>query len=83
MRVLHKSMLFFGIYIFGYIIYNGDEIKQGGETMPTLFITAGAKNTGFAIAQKFAEHGFDVALSSRNLEEAREAFEFIICTLSP
>lgn len=41
--------------------------------MPTLFITAGAKNTGFAIAEKFAEKGFDVALSSRNLEEAREA----------
>ncbi len=45
--------------------------------MPTLFITAGAKNTGFAIAQKFAEHGFDVALSSRNLEEAREAAGYI------
>ena len=47
--------------------------SKGEEAMPTLFITAGAKNTGFAIAEKFAENGFDVALSSRNLEEAREA----------
>ena len=45
--------------------------------MPTLFITAGAKNTGFAIAQKFAENGFDIALSSRNLKESLEAASYI------
>lgn len=45
--------------------------------MPTLFITAAAKNTGLAIAEKFAENGFDVALSSRNLAEAQQAAAYI------
>ena len=41
--------------------------------MPTVFITAGAKNTGFAIAEKFAKEGFDIALSSRNDTEIKSA----------
>lgn len=41
--------------------------------MPTIFITAGTKNTGFAIAEKFAKEGFDVAVSSRCLSEAETA----------
>lgn len=41
--------------------------------MPTVFITAGAKNTGFAIAGKFAQNGFSVAISSRNLIDAETA----------
>lgn len=45
--------------------------------MPTLFITAGAMNTGLAIAEKFAKNGFHVALSSRNLVEAQEAATYI------
>ena len=38
--------------------------------MPTIFITGATKNTGLAIAKKFASEGFDVAISSRNQEEA-------------
>ena len=45
--------------------------------MSTLFITAGAKNTGLAIAEKFAENGFDIALSSRNRKEVEEAAAYI------
>lgn len=45
--------------------------------MSTLFITAAAKNTGLAIAEKFAANGFDVALSSRNLAEAQKAAAYI------
>ena len=41
--------------------------------MPTVFITAAAKNTGFAIAEKFAENGFDVAMTSRNADEIAKA----------
>ena len=37
--------------------------------MPTVCITAGAKNTGFAIAEKFAKEGFDVAFTARSREE--------------
>ena len=33
--------------------------------MPTVLITAGAKNTGFAIAEKFAENGYAVAVNYR------------------
>ena len=41
--------------------------------MPTVFITGATKNTGFAIAEKFAGEGFDVAISSRNGESAEAA----------
>jgi NAD(P)-dependent dehydrogenase (short-subunit alcohol dehydrogenase family) len=41
--------------------------------VPTVCITAGAKNTGFAIAEKFAEEGFDVAFTARNREEITSA----------
>jgi NAD(P)-dependent dehydrogenase (short-subunit alcohol dehydrogenase family) len=41
--------------------------------MPTVFITSGAKNTGFAIAEKFAKEGFDIAISSRNDTEIKSA----------
>lgn len=41
--------------------------------MPTVCITAGAKNTGFAIAEKFAEEGFDVAFTARSREEIASA----------
>ncbi len=37
--------------------------------MPTVFITAGAKNTGLAIAEKFAKEGFDVAFTARSTKE--------------
>ena len=38
--------------------------------MPTVFITGATKNTGLAIAKKFASEGFDVAISSRIQKEA-------------
>lgn len=41
--------------------------------MPNIFITGAAKNTGFAIAEKFAKEGYDVAVSSRNEAEALKA----------
>lgn len=41
--------------------------------MPTVFITGATKNTGFAIAERFAGEGFDVAISSRNRENAEAA----------
>ena len=41
--------------------------------MPTVFITAGAKNTGLAIAEKFAKEGYNVAISARNESEIKEA----------
>ncbi len=34
--------------------------------MSTVFITAGTKNTGLAIAEKFAAEGFNVAISARS-----------------
>lgn len=38
--------------------------------MGTAFITGAVRNTGLAIAEKFASEGFNVAVSSRNLEDA-------------
>ena len=38
--------------------------------MPTVFITGATKNTGLAIAKKFASEGFDVAISSRREDDA-------------
>jgi len=43
--------------------------------MPTVFITGATKNTGLAIAKKFASEGFDVAISSRNQKEAETQAE--------
>lgn len=40
--------------------------------MPTVFITGATRNTGLAIAEKFAQNGYDIALSSRNLEQSRD-----------
>lgn len=45
--------------------------------MPTVFITAAAKNTGLAIAEKFAENGWDVVMSSRNADEIARAAAYI------
>ena len=41
--------------------------------MCTVFITGATKNTGYAIACKFASEGFDVAISSRDKKSADEA----------
>ncbi len=38
--------------------------------MPTVFITGATKNSGLAIAEKFASEGFDVAISSRRIADA-------------
>ena len=38
-----------------------------------VFITGATKNTGYAIAEKFASEGFDVAISSRDQKSADEA----------
>ena len=43
--------------------------------MPAVFITGATKNTGLAIAQKFASEGFDVAISSRKADEAEKCAE--------
>lgn len=45
--------------------------------MPTVFITGATKNTGLAIAKKFASEGFDVAISSRNQKEAETQAEVL------
>jgi NAD(P)-dependent dehydrogenase (short-subunit alcohol dehydrogenase family) len=45
--------------------------------MATVFITAGSKNTGYAIAEKFAMEGYNVAISSREIAEAQEAAKII------
>ena len=37
--------------------------------MSCVFITGAVKNTGYAIAEKFARNGYDVAISSRNQED--------------
>lgn len=39
----------------------------------TAFVTGATKNTGYAIACKFAENGYDVYLTSRREEEAEKA----------
>lgn len=40
--------------------------------MATVLVTAATKNTGLAIAEKFASEGFSVAVTSRNKEESEE-----------
>lgn len=37
-----------------------------------IFITGATKNTGLAIAEKFAQNGYDVALTSRRAEDANK-----------
>lgn len=41
--------------------------------MSLVFITGATKNTGYAIAEKFASNGFDVAISSRHIADAERA----------
>lgn len=38
----------------------------------TVFITGAVRNTGLAVAERFASEGYDVALSSRRLDEAEK-----------
>ncbi len=40
--------------------------------MSVLFITGATKNTGLSIAEKFAQEGFDVAVSSRRIDDATQ-----------
>ena len=42
------------------------------------FVTGAARNTGLAIARRFAREGFDVCVSSRREEDARRAAEGIM-----
>ena len=42
-----------------------------------VLITAGSKNTGFCIAETFAEKGYNVHITSRSFENAQEAAEKI------
>ena len=41
--------------------------------MSVVFITGATKNTGYAIAEKFASCGYDVAVSSRRKFDADKA----------
>lgn len=45
--------------------------------MSVVFITAATANTGLAIAEKFASEGYDVALSSRNEQDAIKTAEYL------
>ena len=40
--------------------------------MKTVFVTGAVRNTGFAIAKHFAQNNYNIALSSRSLENATE-----------
>ena len=40
---------------------------------PTLFVTGATRNAGYAVARRFAQEGYDVCLTSRSSESAREA----------
>ncbi len=42
-----------------------------------IFITGATKNTGLAIAEKFAENGYDVALSSRRADDAQNTASYL------
>ena len=42
-----------------------------------VFVTGAASGTGYAIAEKFAKEGYNVAISSREIAEAREAAKII------
>lgn len=43
--------------------------------MKTVFITGATRNTGLAIARRFAKEGYNVAISSRDIESAQAAAE--------
>ena len=45
--------------------------------MSVVFITGATKNSGLAIAEKFAKNGFDVALSSRRLDDAEKTAKYL------
>lgn len=45
--------------------------------MKTVFITGATRNTGLAIARRFAGEGYDVAISSRDAASAQAAAEMI------
>ena len=45
--------------------------------MKTVFITGATRNTGFAIARRFAREGYDIAISSRDAASAQAAAELI------
>ncbi len=42
-----------------------------------IFITGATKNTGLAIAEKFAENGYDVALTSRRADDAQRTASYL------
>lgn len=50
--------------------------------MKTVFITGGTKNTGLAIARRFAREGYRVALSSRDRASARQAAQALAAEFS-
>lgn len=43
----------------------------------TVFITGATRNTGLAIAEKFAEDGYNVAISSRSEDSAKNAAKYL------
>ncbi len=45
--------------------------------MSVVFITGATKNTGLAIAEKFASEGYDVAISGRNREQLNNAVGYL------
>ena len=45
--------------------------------MKTIFITGATKNTGLAIAEKFAENGYNVAISSREQAGLDKALAYL------
>lgn len=45
--------------------------------MSVVFVTASTANTGFAIAEKFASEGYDVAVSSRDEQGAIKTAEYL------
>ncbi len=47
-------------------------------TKPVIVITGAAKNTGFAIARRFAKEGYNVCITSRTGEQANNAAEKIM-----
>lgn len=42
-----------------------------------IFVTGATKNTGLAIAEKFAENGYDVALTSRRTDDAQKTASYL------
>lgn len=60
--------------------YNLPVDRSKGEIIlenKVVFITGAAKNTGLAIAEKFASEGFSVAVSSRSKESAEKTAKYI------